>query len=304
MKNIALTNTLGLVRSLLALSLLSTLIFNPSSVFFIESTFEGMQKTGFILDRLNFFFLAGYENAFLMQWLAIIILSAVVAGWRPRITGVLHWWVAYSFMTASIIVEGGDQVVSVLSFLLIPVTLLDKRRNHWSAEAQTLSKSESAVAGVFYFLTKLQVAIVYLEAGIGKLYSTQEWREGTALYYWINDNFFGRNDAVVFVSNYLLTDPVFASLLTYGVIGFEIMLFGMLFSNAVRFRRTMFLLGLGFHFMIVIYFGLISFFMSMAGALCLYLLEPGKRLDQNFDFLLRRFEKNYAGAEKESVIIP
>jgi len=51
------------------------------------------------------------------------------------ITGALHWYVAYSFINSATVIDGGDHIASILAFLLLPVTLTDTRKWHWSMKS-------------------------------------------------------------------------------------------------------------------------------------------------------------------------
>ena len=131
--------------------------------------------------------------------LAEVLLVVIISGWLPRVTGVLHCWVCYSLVNSSLLVDGGDHVNLVLSSLLLPITLTDPRKWHWSKVART-SESETTASG-FRRLTawsahtviRLQVAIIYLHAAFAKC-SVDEWQNGTATYYWLSDPQYGLPD--------------------------------------------------------------------------------------------------------------
>jgi hypothetical protein len=93
------TNVYGLGRSVLALGTLLTLVFNDYRTLFrpVNLTMRDIQPVA--LQKLNLFFL--FESRpYLAQALAVLILAVTVAGWRPRLTGVLHAWVATSLASA------------------------------------------------------------------------------------------------------------------------------------------------------------------------------------------------------------
>src|SRR5437588_12362569 len=64
--------------------------------------------------RLSFFCLIPREDLALGQAIAATILLVVASGWRPRLTGVPHWWISYSFAVSATIPDGGDQVIQIL----------------------------------------------------------------------------------------------------------------------------------------------------------------------------------------------
>lgn len=277
MKNI-LTNKLGLARSLFALALLLTLLVNDKDVLFLETMSIPEQAT--FLEQMNLFFLFGYEGLEYSYFIAIAILTMAFSGYYPRVNGIFHWWVCFSFFSSSIIVEGGDQVGQIFTLLLIPITLLDARRNHFDAPIE-VSENTKYSTNAIWFILKVQAALIYLEAGIGKIYASTEWIDGSGLYYWINNAMFGRGDALVDFTNILMTSPHLTYILTNGVILFEITLFGALFSTNQKFKNFIFVIALLFHFSIIIYFGLISFFLNMTGLLVIYLLDLSQPMNLN-----------------------
>lgn len=277
------SNVYGLARSLLAFGTLLTLLFNDADLLFRPAGGEAngpMGRHGLFEGSL--FFLVPPEYLEVARWFAILILLLVVSGWRPRVTGILHWWVAYSFAAATMTIDGGDQVAAVLALWLIPVTLTDGRKWHWSRPEQvgtdprlrTLVAAQVATSALLF--ARLQVAMIYFQAGIAKL-GVQEWANGTAVYYWFTHPVHGMSGWVEPLVLPLLTAPLTVMLLTWGVIVLEVSLFMGLTMDR-RWRPYLLVLGLVFHVGIIVVHGLVSFFFSMAGALIL-LLRP---MDEGF----------------------
>ena len=129
------TSTVGLARSIVALGTLLTLIVNPISLLF-HKTFDGRIVNPLLnpvlsLNKYNFFLILGFEKIDVMKWIAIIILLVTISGYFIKITSLLHWWISISFLYFSSIIDGGDQIAAILSFLLLPLCLSDPRKNHW-----------------------------------------------------------------------------------------------------------------------------------------------------------------------------
>lgn len=189
------TNVYGLARSIIALSSLLTLLVNHPSL--IMKPASGISSYPACKMNLSLFCLG--ENNYMMlnlvRWICIAILVLVVIGWRPRITGILHWYVSYSLQSSLIVIDGGEQAAAVMTFLLIPITLTDPRKWHWSgrpddAEGQrTIGK---ITAFISYFVIRLQVAVLYFHSTVAKL-SQQEWVDGTAVYYFAQEKTIGFN---------------------------------------------------------------------------------------------------------------
>lgn len=273
------TNTIGLGRSILALGTLLTLLVNPIDNIFIKSI-TGKFITP-ILDtdlKYNFFYLLGAEKILLMKWLAIVILAIVISGFFQKITSILHWWIAFSFLHSSTVIDGGDQIAAIISLLIIPICILDNRKNHWHKKIVE-RKLSNIISIVFINIIRLQVAIIYFHAAVGK-FGHEEWEDGTAIYYWLNHSFFGSNDFFNFI-NIFLKNSFIVSGLTYGVLVLELMIFLALFAS-IRYRLLILPVAIFFHIFIILFLGIFSFFFSICAALILYLyptysdIEPQK----------------------------
>lgn len=272
------TNVVGVARSTLALGTLLTLCaHDPDQLFRPLGQSMGAVTRAVGVTRYNLFNLvADLEVA---RWIAIGILGLVVIGWRPRITGLLHWWVAASFNSGAIVVDGGDQVCAVLTLLLVPVCLTDGRRWHWSRSPLPPPDALGPevlrlVALSACFVIRAQVAFIYFQAGIAKT-TVNEWSNGTALYYWFVHPTFGVTESIARVLLPPLSHAAVVTALTWAVMGFEILLFTALVMRK-RWWGPLLAAGLAFHLSIIVFHGLVSFFLAMAGGLVLY-LRPVER---------------------------
>lgn len=270
------TNRYGLARSIIAFGNLISFAFTSPADFFPRIAFTaGMSK-----DRLipNLFHLMGYENLELSFYISMFVMAWVISGYLPQITGILHAWVVYSFFTGALLVEGGDQIAQIITILLIPVTLLDKRINHWHTKEYLHYRRSGFVEYICYSFTviiRIQMAIVYLIAGGGKMKS-DDWMNGGAFYYWFDHVPFGASGIIKTIFYPLVSNQYIVPLITWGAIGLECILFAALFMEDERKKRLLFWLGVSFHLMIVLIHGLVSFYFSMLGGLILYLLPIDK----------------------------
>lgn len=278
------TSAVGLARTVLALgtllTLLSTsydLLLSPLADGTVPPVCSGAARAG-----LWCVVPSGH------RWLAVVVsagvLLAVVSGWRPRYTGVLHWWVAWSFTLAVTIQDGGDQVASVLTLLLIPITLTDPRRWHWQRGP---ALSVAAVPGWPWLIARtarvlimVQVFVIYLHAAIAKL-GVAEWADGTALWYWLRNPQFGAAGWLQPITDPIIASPVGVTVLTWGSVTVEFLLACALFMRPLP-RRFLLVAGLGLHAGIMVTMGLVSFFCSMAAALLLYLIPVGQELAETW----------------------
>lgn len=291
------TNVYGTARSLLALSTLLSLAFTSQEILFTPALdIETVPVCVGLGGSFSLFCVVG-DQLWLARWLAIAILIVVISGWRPRITGVLHWWVCFSLVNSVLLIDGGDHVALVLAFLLLPITLTDPRRSHFARRAYAEQTAQSPpassgeairrlVASSSHLAIRFQLAILYLHAAFAKCAVT-EWQNGTALYYWLVDPQYGVADWLQPAIFPLLRLPFVVAPMTWAVIAFEFALFAGLLAER-RYRPILLCGGLLLHAGIALFHGLISFSLAMSGALVLFL----RPLDQEFELpRLTRFPR-------------
>ncbi len=272
----AFENTYGLSRSILALGTLITLLFTKWSLLF-PVEFCTKYPINTIFDKFNLFVVAGYVHLNLILSFCCITLIAVIIGYGGKITGILHFWITFSFFRYCPIVDGGDQITQILTLCLIPITLLDKRKNHWEKNKYSYSPYINITVYCIVKFIQLQMALLYFHAGIDKL-RVDEWLNGTDIYYWFTHNVFGLPSWCRTWVTPLLYNSFIVSSLTWGTIILEILLFACFFMTEKR-KATFFKIAIMFHFGIVVVHGLVSFFFAMAGGLILYLLPLNNHID-------------------------
>ncbi len=275
----------GISRSLLAFGTLITFIFSNEKILFDPDINFSNRYVKTIFDDINFFFLFDFDNLIYARFITIIILIIVISGIYPRFTGVFHWWISFSWFQAGALVEGGDQITAVITFLLIPITILDKRTSHWGTDETNNNYILNFVSYLFLFLIKLQICFVYFHAAVEKIYKVPEWVDGTAIYYFFKDPVFGYPDWMdPFLS--LIIESKIVFFITWGTILFELILAGAFFMDNNK-KVYLYPLGIIFHLIIWLIFGLSSFFFAMAGALTLYLIPVSyyKLINKKHTFL-------------------
>jgi sporulation delaying protein B len=276
------TNVYGLARSLLALATLLTLLADSS-----ENLFHPLVVSDpGVFDRralagASLFHLLG-NHLLAAKLLSVIVLLLVIAGWRPRLTALPHWWISYSFASSASIIDGGDQIASTLTLLLLPVALTDSRAWHWK-EIGTGTKAASIAAQTGDVLIRAQVAIIYLLAAVLKL-RTEEWANGTALYYVWRSTTFGAPGFLRPLTDWI-GQTVLVVPLTWGVLVLELCLAAALVAP-LRFRTRLLPLALAFHLGIAVLHGMPTFALTMSAALVLY-LRPWWRPFEIPEFLRR-----------------
>jgi antimicrobial peptide system SdpB family protein len=230
-------------------------------------------------SRVSLFCILGEQHLELGRWISVALLLFVMSGWRPRLTGLLHWWVSFSLPAAAVVVDGGDQVASVLTLLLIPVTLTDKRRWHWQStevvpEVSSGQMLANLLAASALWVIRLQMAGIYFHAFVAK-FSVPEWVNGTALYYWLEDPNFGASPWLRPFLDPLLIHAASVCFLTWSVLILEVFLtMGLVISR--RHWSALLWSGFALHSGIALVHGLVSFGFAMFGGLILY-LRPTNR---------------------------
>ncbi len=270
------TVLLGVARSLLALATGLTLLFTDTQTLFSGNPNLMDKSLCSGIDAANLFCLVPSSQLHLAHLFALLGLALVASGWRPRWTGILHWWIAWSYHQAGTFVDGGDQVNMILTLLLVPVTLTDPRAWHWQRAASQKHDLERPIAklialGWLSFI-RLQVGVIYFHAATAK-FGVPEWLNGTAVYYWFGSSTLGMPDWLHPILDPMLNSAAWVLAITWGTMLLEIgLVLGLLADTG--YRRNLLKLGLVFHAGIAVVFSLSSFMLAMDAALLLYLGDP------------------------------
>ncbi|MFE7378652.1 sporulation-delaying protein SdpB family protein [Bacillus cereus] len=268
------TNVYGVARSLMALATLLTLLLNDTSVFF-----KTQDKQLDFSHTFSIFLLSPhFKHIELIKWLCIFILFLVVIGWRPRVTALFHWWIAYSFQNSALTLDGGDQVAAVFTFLLLPIALTDSRKWHWSSYNDT-RKYEiyyRLMALLTINIIRIQVAMLYFNSVAAKL-REDDWINGTAVYYYLNDYMLGLPEPLLKLSGFVLNSELVV-LPTWGTLIVQTILVCGLFAPKKSWKYIL-LVGILMHEVFAIMLGLISFSMTVCGILTLYLVPVEKNIN-------------------------
>ncbi len=200
----------------------------------------------------------------------IVALLVIASGWRPRYTGVVHWWISFSFL-ATATLDGGEQVAALFTLFLVPWTLTDRRAWHWqkSTEPTVTRLRSSFVAHTCRRLVRLQMMVVYLHSAWAK-FEVREWLDGTAIYYWAHDTSVGVPSHLYGLISPLLRSRLVVAGLTWGALVAELLMAAAIVAPR-RFWPYLFWLGVAFHTAIALGIGVVSFSLVMVGALIVYL---------------------------------
>jgi antimicrobial peptide system SdpB family protein len=285
------TNVYGVARTMMASALFGTLLVNESGTLFRPLAGAPFAPSCAGPAKAAAFCVAA-PHFDLVRLVLGAVLLLVASGWRPRVTGVLHAYAAFSFQATTTALEGGDQVHAILALLLLPVTLMDDRKWHWFGRAKVESgareEAKRLVARTCFFLIRLQVAGIYLHAAVGK-WAVEEWSDGTVLYYWFTHPSFGAPSWLAPVIRFLVSHGSLLAALTWSIIVLELLLCAGIVAKKKLWPMLMWS-GVALHAGIIVLHGLPSFSIIMWSALVLYL----RPLDR--PFLLPAFVTNHSSA--------
>ena len=269
----------NICRVLLALNTLLALFLNDNYVLFGE-----IISTGVFYEEYGLFFLLS-EHLVFAKTISLIVLLMVILGIYPRFTSIPHFYISYSFVMATDVNFGADRIASNILFLLIPICLLDNRKNHFS---RNNSPKSNYICWLFYTAIIIQVSLIYFQSFYKKIL-IPEWRNGTAVFYYITHNEFGlgRFD---FVSELLMKNKFLIYIMTWGALVIELTLsMAIFFKYFISLRKKELLLACGilFHFILTFAHGLFPFLIVMSGILFVYIfpLDYQKKIEIKF----RRF---------------
>ncbi|KOP37675.1 hypothetical protein DBB36_10075 [Flavobacterium sp. WLB] len=283
-QNLYRTNTLALARALLALSFLTTLLFSPVYDLFPVQHIEQLKANADWMSKLNLYL--WFDNVEVPYFVSIIILLLVVSGIYPKLTCLFQSWISYSIFYSMLITDGGDQINIILTFLLIPICLLDNRKNGWIINSSARISSNELLlynASIAILFIQIQMSILYFNAGVAKMF-VPEWLNGTAVYYWFNDPTFGAPVWVKKMVGFLFENDYTVTLIDWGVMILEIALFVGLFLKQ-EYKYLLFIIAFIFHFLIFIVHGLPSFCLSMSAGLIMFYFQLDKSINENFKLM-------------------
>lgn len=270
------TNVYGLARTLLAAATGLILLLNPAWVLFRPGSGEqGIVNCNLTVERISVFCVAG-PHLDLARLGSVIALLIVASGWRPRYTGILHWWISFSFYSSARVTDGGEQAAALFTLLLIPITLTDSRKWHWQTlqPGVVTSKAQVArmlVAWIGSMAVQIQLAFIYLDACVEKL-RVPEWQDGTIMYYVVRDDLLGAPHFLQLLVP--LTSTAFVVFLAWPSLLLELSLATNILMRPSA-RRVLFFFGVFFHSSIAILIGIPSFALVMIGALLMGVVPNG-----------------------------
>jgi len=266
------TEKIAIARFILALGTLLTLLFNDINIvtnhdYKDHITFSAKHDARFVpLKKADLFMNMPAPAA---KTVIIVILLVVMSGFAPQVTCLLHVLACFSVRNYIMVPNGGDEIGLMLAVLLLPLCLADPRINQWKkVKTPQQYPLRNIVGNIAFFAIQLQASVIYLYAAISKM-SFKHWQDGTAIYSYSSHPFHGAPDWLRHINEFITLSPV-VIVITWATLALELFI-GLCIFAPRRIKKIFLVLGLVFHFLIIINFGLISFFCTMAALLILYL---------------------------------
>ncbi|QFZ21313.1 hypothetical protein [Saccharothrix syringae] len=212
-------------------------------------------------------------GAVLARAVAVVVLVAVLVGFRPRWTCVPHWYVAFSFAADATATNGGDRVTQVATALLVPLCLGDDRVWQWGAVRGPLPPHWRGAALAGLLGIRVQLCLMYLAAAVSKL-GDPEWRRGTALHLVLHDPDYGASASVRDALGPVLGSYWLMALATWAVIAAQLVLAVTVLGGPAA-RRAALVLGTALHVAIGVVLNLPAFGLAVIALLVVGCAAPG-----------------------------
>lgn len=198
----------------------------------------------------------------LVRWVSIALFTLILAGIRLWVVLLPAAYLAWSFSSYNLMLEGGDQIASNLSILLLPFLLTV---GGGRPQARPSARIRAGAVRVSVWLIRLQAVLVYGQAAVDKI-RRPEWYDGTAMYYWARDASLQQGEPGWSIMQNLTEFQFFTNALTWGVILLEATLAAAILMPR-KTRGILFVVAIGFHAGIAVYYGLVTFGLAMTGLL-------------------------------------
>jgi antimicrobial peptide system SdpB family protein len=206
---------------------------------------------------------------------AISVLLVTLAGYRPKITCILHWYVAFSMATAMPDSDGADRILQVATMLLIPLCLGDDRVWQWARPRTPMPDIWRGAAFAGTIALRVQLCIIYFSAATTKLMDPL-WRQGSVMLAIAHHPYAGLPRALL-----ELLKPVFRFYWPVAIAGWLVITVQLalvvLIWGGRRSRWYAFVLGVGLHVGIVVFMQLAAFGIAMIGMLVVVCVPRGRK---------------------------
>lgn len=258
---------LAVGRSLLAAAGILTILCSPDTALFLGTaeTSSGLRCQG--IRAVSLWCLAGPSEIGLLtsRILTVVVLVAVLVGFRPKWTCVPHWYVAFSFAAAIPVSNGGDSIAQIATMLLVPLCLGDDRAWQWTRPARPLMSSWRGSVLAAHLAIRVQICLIYAGAVTSKLMDAP-WRHGGAMYLAAHHPQYGAPVSLREMLAPALNSYWFVAAASWSVMALQVLTAVLIFGRR-KHRLAVLVLGSGLHLGIMFLMGLMSFGMVMIALL-------------------------------------
>lgn len=202
----------------------------------IEYPRTAFSKLYFILANPNY---ADYYP-WVMGVQVISILGWFTGRWRRVFSVLIYVSTALLFSVADAYTTGGHYLVVLFAFYFVFMS------------EKTGGPVQNALSNLFLFACKVQLAIVYLFAGLYKIHG-EHWLAGDAVYLVLNIREFSHP----WVREWLLPHPVLLKMASWIGLGYQLLFPFFIWIESLKWRLLF--VGIGFHLFIALTVGLPDF---------------------------------------------
>jgi hypothetical protein len=246
-----------------------TILSTENNFFYSDSSyipsidFDGLSIFDKTFNLLHWKYLANSSPLFL----GLILLFSALAFWEklPRISAAsVYFFMMNLDNKASVILDGGNNLMHLLAFYLIFVNTKSKQ-----------SEFSIALTNISALMIKVQIAFVYATAGLLKVMGPL-WNKGAALYYTMGVPEYGNPAIFDLLTNF----PVILSMLTLGTVLFQISLPYLIWLRP--WRPYIIAIGTSLHLSISLVMGLFMFGLAMCVSYFFFMEDNERGLASSF----------------------
>ncbi|MCW3109939.1 MAG: hypothetical protein JWQ09_4445 [Segetibacter sp.] len=206
-----------------------------------------------LLYLLQFSFFAPYYKLFICLQIILLILGILCV--YSRIISILIYFFTINLDNkAFVILDGGNNLMQLILLYLI---FMDPTIPKNKYKSQFINHLNNSLSNASFYMVRLQIVIVYLVSGLGKVAGTL-WQNGTALYYTLNVDEYSNPFAKHLISLY----PIFSVIGTYATMIYQICFPWLIWNRKIRPYLLAF--GTFIHIQISFVMGLFMFGLAIA----------------------------------------
>jgi len=204
--------------------------------------------------------------------ITVFVLCTVVIGVCPALTCLPHWYVSLSLGLSVTLPDGGLAFSRIITLMLVPVLLGDRRLWAWQVPSTPLSSGWAGAGTAAFLLARLQVTLIYANAALGKALQ-RPWRDGRVMQTLLVDPLYGPPHSVEQALRPLVSSAAASIGIAWAVILLELAIAVFLWFPG-RLQRLSLALTACLHIPIAVFIGLFSFSLTMISVVALVMSAP------------------------------